>query len=178
MVGLSQALSSVAPQNFPIQCMSRLWFFSASFLDCLFCTFWKIFSQVSITYYYSQVGFSPCASVFFLYFSLFFICFMCVYVFCIYFLYVFVCIYIYVCIFLCIYYFFRTFGKSALSPLSNLFDIPVLSSIYAYPLSFYGSMCVFRTCVLYGIAISGTLCYTITCPVYSITNIYQKLICS
>ena len=80
---------------------------------------------------------------------------------------------------MCVYIiFFRTFGKSALSPLSNLFDIPILSSIYVYPLSFYGSMCVFRTCVLYGIAISGTLCYTITCPVYSITNIYQKLICS
>ena len=145
-----------------------------------FFAFLEFFSKVMETYYYCQVGFSPCASVFFLYFSLFFMGFMCVHVFCVYF---FVCIcmylYIYVCIYVCVYIiFFRTFGKSALSPLSNLFDIPILSSIYAYPLSFYGSMCVFRTCVLYGIAISGTLCYTITCPVYSITNIYQKLICS
>ena len=176
--GVTVSLVKCCSAKFSHTVYEQIMIFSASFLDCLFLHFLNFFSKVRITYYYSQVGFSPCASVFFLYFSLFFICFMCVYVFCIYFLYVFVCIYIYVCIFLCIYYFFRTFGKSALSPLSNLSDIPVLSSIYAYPLSFYGSMCVFRTCVLYGIAISVTLCFTITCPVYSITNIYQKLICS
>lgn len=119
-----------------------------------------------LTYYYSQVGFPPYASVFFLYFALFLPVFHVFYVYVCIFLYVFVCICIYMCVYFCVYIiFFRTFGKSALSPPSNLFDIPVLSSIYAYPLSFYGSMCVLRTCVLYGIAISGTLWYTIACPV-------------
>ena len=123
--------------------------------------------------------FPLCVCFLLVFFPVFHVFYVCACILCIFFVYICMYLYIYVCIYMCVYIiFFRTFGKSALSPLSNLFDIPVLSSIYAYPLSFYGSMCVFRTCVLYGIAISGTLCYTITCPVYNITNIYQKLICS
>ena len=61
------------------------------------------------TYYYCQVGFSPCASVFFLYFSLFFMCFMCVCILYIFFVYIFcmyLCVFVYICVYIFVYILF------------------------------------------------------------------------
>lgn len=124
MVELSQALSSVAPQNFPIQCMSRLWFFLRPFW-IVFLHFLKICAQVSITYYYCQVCVRPlwlAPNLLFVLFCPVFalsmyicVCFVCLYVF----LYAYVCFCVFLCVFplewnisCCIYAIYCTFYRT------------------------------------------------------------------
>lgn len=96
MVGLPQALSSVAPQNFPIQCMSRLWFFLRPFW-IVFLHFLKFFfasgsnllllsSMRPPPLAYSGLAFLSLFALFSLW-ACISVCFVCLYVF----LYAYVC---------------------------------------------------------------------------------------